>query len=195
MRESLGLRPDDRVLVYVAELNQNKNQTVLLDMLSLLCKTYPNTKLMLIGDGAMKEPLLEKATRLNLQDNLILTGRRSDVPDLLKAADIAVPSSIREGFGLNVIEAMASNLPTVASNNRGHHTIIKDGKNGYLVPTGDWQAMAEKVAYLFEHPEVASRMVAAAYDALSQYTADSVTRLMDKIYLEQMKERLLHSSF
>ncbi len=126
-RRSLGIERDEKALIYVGELNKNKNQSSLLDMLNELVKTKPNVKLILVGNGGCEEKLREKRRRLGLTERVIFTGYRRDVPALL-AADVAVPSSVREGLGLNLIEAAACGLPVVAYDNRGHRSVSKTAK-------------------------------------------------------------------
>ncbi len=148
VKSALGISPGDYVLIYIAELNPNKNQFSLLDMMSLLLREKSNVCLLLVGVGEAEQELREKCDSLSISDHVIFTGYRSDVPSLLTAADIAVPSSIREGLGLNVIEAMASGVPVVAYDNRGHRSIITDGVNGFLIENGNHVAMAERVMKL-----------------------------------------------
>ncbi len=182
MRRSLEIASENRILTYVGELNRNKNQSSLLDMLTQLRKTHPEAKLMLVGSGPCLQELTEKAKTLGLEKNVIFTGFRSDVPQLLKASDIAVASSIREGFGLNIIEAMASGIPVVAYDNRGHRTIIEDGINGFLVPQGDHVAMAKWVQALLEQPDLAAAITAAAQERVKQYSAECAVAAVKEIY-------------
>ena len=76
----------------------------------------------------------------------------------MNTADICVASSIREGFGINLIEAQYCHLPIVAVSNRGHNTIIKDGENGFLVPLNDYHAMQEKVKLLINDKNLYYKM-------------------------------------
>lgn len=182
VRNEFGISPDEKILIYVAELNVNKNQSSLLKMLTELRKIRTDVKLLLVGKGDNEANLKNKCRELQLENRVIFAGYRSDVPALLKAADVAVPSSIREGFGINIIEAMACRIPVVAYDNRGHRTIIRDGENGYLVPQGDYKAMAEKVCLLLDDQTLAGKIVDTAYAELSKYTSDYVVDIMRGIY-------------
>ncbi len=182
VRQELGLAATDKVLIYIAELNQNKNQTALLDVLAQLSHERQDVKLMLVGTGPCAEALTEKATALGLYDRLILTGYRRDVPRLLYAADVATPVSIREGFGLNIVEAMACGVPTVAFDNRGHRTIIRDGETGYLIPHGDTAAMAARISALLAHPETAQAIAATALASIELYSTAHAVDTMKHIY-------------
>lgn len=183
VRNELGISPDAKVLIYIAELNQNKNQTSLLDMMAEMTKIRQDVVLLLVGPGNMKQDLQEKAENLGISDKVIFTGFRKDIPQLLKASDVCVPSSIREGFGLNIIEAMACGVPVVAYDNRGHRTIIQDGVNGYIVPNGDVVAMSATVNnILSDDSSPARRITDDASKIVLRYSVQSVVTSMSEIY-------------
>ena len=172
-RESLGIADDDLVLTYVAEIIENKNQTMLLDALTLIREKVPNTKLMLIGpvhdNGELEKLIAER----NLREQVMLLGWRDDVPALLHSSDIYVASSKSEGLGLNLIEAMACDLPVVASRNRGHAETVDHGINGFLVEVNDSRAMAEKVLLLHGDDELRQRIVRRAHADIEKYEKEA----------------------
>ena len=172
-RERLGIAPDDLVLTYVAEIIDNKNQTMLLDALALIREKVPNTRLLLIGpvhdNGALARVIAER----NLKDQVMLLGWRDDVPALLHISDIYVASSKSEGLGLNLIEAMACDLPVVASRNRGHAETIDHGVNGFLVEVNDYQAMAEKVLLLHDDRELCRNIICQAHADIEKYEKEA----------------------
>lgn len=182
VKEALGVANEDKLLIYVSELNENKNQMSLLYMISYLRKKRTDVKLVLVGTGDSEERLKKKCGDLGISHCVIFTGYRNDVPALLRAADITVPSSIREGLPLNVVEAMACNTSVVAYDNRGHRTIIKDGVNGYLVPLNDYRAMAEKIDFLLSDPDVASRIQENALADIRQFSTECVVEKMRELY-------------
>ncbi len=161
-RSELGLATDDFVLTYVAEIIDNKNQLMLLNALEIIRKSVPNAKLMLIGpehDGGSLRKVIENK---GLQNDVLLLGWRSDVPMLLHLADIYVASSKSEGLGLNLIEAMACNLPVIATQNRGHAESVCHGRNGFLVDLNDSEAMANYVLQLHGDAALSTKITAQA---------------------------------
>lgn len=172
-RAELGITADDYVLTYVAEINDNKNQIMLLNAFEIIRKSIPNAKLVLIGpehdEGALRQTIKDKG----LQDDVLLLGWRSDVPMLLHLSDIYVASSKSEGLGLNLIEAMACDLPVVASKNRGHSEIINSGINGFLVELGDFEEMAAKVLLLHDNHNLKQTLVAQAQLNIKKYETKS----------------------
>lgn len=156
-RRELNIPNDSTILIYVAELLPNKNQKMLVDVLEKLRETEEDVYLVLPGpdheEGALSNYIRDK----DLVDRVRILGWRNDVGELLYTSDIYVASSIREGFGINLVEAMYCGLPVVATNNRGHQMVVKDGENGFLVDLNDVDTMTLKVrdlinyAYLREH--------------------------------------------
>lgn len=164
-----GFKSDDFLLCNVAEINSNKNQKMLIKMLLLLRKNVPNAKLLLIGpehDGGRLRRLIAKN---QLQDDVLLLGWRNDVPSLLQIADVYVASSKSEGLPINIIEAMASGLPVVASRNRGHIDLIENEVNGCLVDLNDYQDMATKVLKLHDNALFRQSIIACAQGSVKQY--------------------------
>lgn len=175
-RKVLGIAPDDLVLAYVAEIISNKNQRMLMDAFDIIRKDVPNAKLMLIGpehDGGALRKVIESK---GLQDAVLLLGWRSDVPTLLHLADIYVASSKSEGLGLNLIEAMACNLPVVATNNRGHAESITHGQNGFLVDVNDSDAMASYVLQLHDNAELRKTITAQAQRDIVKFETDAAVK-------------------
>lgn len=169
-RRELGIPDDAPVLIYVAELIKNKNQRMLVDAVGDLQKTHPDVILLLVGpehdDGALRAYLSSKG----LADRIRLLGWRNDIGQLMICADICVASSIREGFGINLVEAMYCGLPVVATANRGHQMVITHGETGFLVPVDDHLAMATHVSELITNRTLydsLSSLDVSAYDCRS----------------------------
>lgn len=147
-RHSLGIKEDEIALIYVAELLANKNQKMLIDVVKQLKEKGEKVKLILPGPDHADGDLKRYVDLNKLSDFVILLGWRSDVGELLHACDICTASSIREGFGINLVEAMYCGLPVVATDNRGHQMIIEHGKNGFLVGINDVNGMVNYIIKL-----------------------------------------------
>ncbi len=170
------------MLIYISELNTNKNQTSLLDALKEVLTHRQDVSLMLVGTRANEDNLRMKSEVLGISEHVIFTGYRSDVSALLNASDIAVPSTIREGLGLNVLEAMACGVPVVAYDNRGHRSVIEDGVNGYIVPNSDYKAMANKVKQLINNPIEYQRISHAGKRSVVEFSTENVLDMMKNVY-------------
>lgn len=157
-RVKLGIPHDAKVLVYVAELLKNKNQGMLIEALHLLHDRGHKFYLLLVGPNHQNGEFEALAGKYGLNDYVKFLGWRNDIGELMSTSDICVASSIREGFGINLIEAQYCHLPVIASSNRGHRAIIKDGINGFLVPLHDAEAMASRIIEIIEDKELYDRM-------------------------------------
>lgn len=115
IRARLGFDSSTLVLGHVGRFYPAKNHLFLLDILMQLKKQYNNTKLLLVGDGPLRKDIEEKAVSLGIRKDIIFTGVRSDVNDLMQAMDVFVFPSLYEGLGIAVIEAQASGLPCIIS--------------------------------------------------------------------------------
>lgn len=143
IRKELKIPQNAWVMIYLAELVPNKNQGMLLDVLKLVKEKNSDTYLLLAGIDHFEGKFQEYAKQVGVYENVRFLGWRDDTEKLYAAADICTATSIREGFGLNLVEALASGIPVVATRNRGHVSIIQEAVNGYLVDIGDCKTMAE----------------------------------------------------
>lgn len=84
-------------------------------------------------------------------------GYRNDIPSLLSLCDVAVASSLREGLPVNIMEAMASGLPIIVSENRGHSELVEDTVNGYVISGQDYGRFAERLVELNKSRELRSK--------------------------------------
>lgn len=171
LRRQWGIPQDAHVLIYVAELIRNKNQQMLFAALKEIHKTHPDTYLVMVGPDHAGGYYQRLARKLGIAEHVIITGWRNDIGACLSAADVSVASSIREGLALNIVEAMYCGLPVVATDNRGHVPIIRDGENGFLVHVDDGAGMAQRVVQLLEDPQLRARF---AQCDVSCYGAEAV---------------------
>lgn len=153
---------DNIVLTFTAHLRPEKGHQYLLEAISKIKSQYPNIILLLIGEGVLRNELQEKTRQLNIEENVRFLGYRADIPDLLSATDIYVHSSVNEGFGIAIIEAMAVGLPVVATNVGGIPEIVINGVNGILVSPENPQALADAIKDLIDNPDKRKRLAEKA---------------------------------
>ena len=115
-------------------------------------------KYLIVGEGKLKKSLRLKVKRLKLEERVIFTGFRKDVREILGAIDLLVLSSLREGFPMITLEAMAMGKPIVATNIEGVSESMVDGINGILVPPKDPGALAKAIVCLLEDRKKAQEM-------------------------------------
>lgn len=178
-RKDMNIPQNAIVLVYLAELIKNKNQTFLMDALKLaLCKRK-DIYLVLAGIDYTEGRFEKYAEKIGIKDNVRFLGWRSDVNKLYAMSDICTASSIREGFGLNLVEAMYCGVPIIASKNRGHTTIIRDGENGFLVNLGDVDEFADKIVLLADNADIRKQFVEVASKEKIKFSSDTI---VNKLY-------------
>ncbi|MBI3607874.1 MAG: glycosyltransferase [Nitrospirae bacterium] len=136
---------------------------------SLKAKGSGGWRCVLVGDGREKAALLKEVDALNLSDRVTFLGYRRDVPELLRSIDILVVPSERESFGMAAVEAMAMQVPVVASDVGGLSEVIEHGKTGFLVPPRDPLALAEAIETLICSPALRVEMGRRGRQRVEQY--------------------------
>lgn len=174
LRKAVDLGSEDFAILCTGELNNNKNQTQLIKAAALLADKITNLKILLAGNGPKEKELLELISNLKLGNSIKLLGYRTDLENIVPVVDMVVSCSRREGLPLNIIEAMLCRKPIVATFNRGHNELIKDGENGYLVSPDNAEAMADRIYDLYSHKDKMINFGMAGYNLAQSYTVNSV---------------------
>lgn len=180
IRDELGYKKDDVIVLCTGELNKNKNQRTVIEALAKI--KDKNVKLILAGNGAEESNLREQISRLDLSDRARLVGYRTDLERFVKSSDIVVSMSRREGLGLNIIEAMMCGKPIVAAENRGHRDLINSGKGGFLVGANDSDALADRIKVLCDNKALCSEMGNYNLGAAGPFSMENIAGELQKIY-------------
>lgn len=188
LRGKYGFNNEDFILIYAAELNKNKNQSFLLDVVSNLKEKIPNIKLLLAGCGQMKEKYMKQAKRLDISKNIEFLGQRDDIPQLLLLSDIAVSSSRREGLPVNVMEAMAMGLPLVVTNVRGNRDLVLNKVNGYVIEVDDVNGFAESIDQLYRAEDLRQSFGKESIQLVQKYSKEHILKDMKVLYEEITKQ-------
>lgn len=184
-RKKLDIPSDAFVMIYVAEIIKNKNQCMLIKTLKILRQKGLNCWLLFAGPNHQNGEFKRLTDELGLTEYVKFLGWRSDIGELMSTSDIYVASSIREGFGINLIEAQYCGLPVVATSNRGHKAIIQDGSNGFLVKINDSEAMADRIVQLISSPSLYQQM---AQIDVSSYSCESVAETIEQYLIETLNQ-------
>ena len=169
VRKSLSLGPDIAAIGIVARLDPIKNLPVLIDAMQQLHRQHPQARLLIIGDGPLREALTRQVATNGLDPVVQFLGTRHDVPDLLSALDLLVLPSSSEGLSMTLIEGSAAGLPLVASDVGGNNELVEDGVNGLLVKPGDSRALATALQQLVGDPVMSQRMGAVSRQRYQQH--------------------------
>jgi glycosyltransferase involved in cell wall biosynthesis len=164
VRKELGLdRAAPRVGV-VGRLEPQKGHVYLLQAWPSVAREFPDARLLLVGDGGLRQALQAQARAAGVADSVLFAGFRADVPRLLDALDILCLPSLFEGMPLTVIEGAAMARPVVATAVDGTPEVVRHGRTGCLVPPADPSALASALLALLRDPDGARRMGQAARD-------------------------------
>ena len=133
IRELLNILPEEKVIIMAARLTAQKRVDRMIEAFDILCRQHSQLKLLIAGDGPLENELRELAKSKACADKIMFLGHVTNVSDYLKASDISVLSSDNEGFGIALVEALATGLICVSTQCPGPSEIIQDGINGFLV--------------------------------------------------------------
>jgi glycosyltransferase involved in cell wall biosynthesis len=169
-----------RYVVHVARFHPVKDQATLLKAFEQVAKTCPDVDLLMVGDGELRNELVQLVKDLGLEERVRFLGIRQDVPSILRVAKVFALTSRSEGAPLTLLEAMAVGLPVVVTAVGGMPEIVRDGVDGILVPRGDVDAIASALIRLLEKPAAASAMGAAAARRIREYY--TIDRAVERYY-------------
>lgn len=177
LRHELGYSDNSKIILNVGELNSNKNQKIAIKSMKKIVEKFPDVVLLIAGNGPEKENLNKLIENLKLEKNVKLLGYTTEVFKYMSICDVLVACSYREGLPLNLMEAMLCGKPIVASKNRGHKELIKDGYNGFLVDVEDTEAFSNKILEVMKCPA-----------SFAENALDFVKPFTDKNVLKELKE-------
>jgi glycosyltransferase involved in cell wall biosynthesis len=162
-RKALGLPPAGIVVGTIGNFFANKGLEYFIEAIEILLSEYKlGATALIIGDGEQRQKLEKLITEKHLEKNIILAGTKKDASQYLKAFDIYLSSSVKEGVPYSIIEAMRAGLPVVATRVGGIPEIINDGQDGLLTETKNPAALAEKIKILLDDKALAENLARQA---------------------------------
>ncbi len=185
-RRELGLACDLPVALIVARLSGEKNHHLLLEAVRRARINVPNIKLLIAGDGPLRQELAGEIAKSDLEQNVWLMGVRRDVPRLLAACDLFVLCSQREGLPIAVLEAMAAARPVLATAVGDLPRVVLEGQTGKLVASGDGAALAGAMEQMLTQPEHSAKMGLAGRGLVEkEFSLSAMVRRHEAMYLGQ----------
>lgn len=172
----LGISDDCPLVVSVGRFELLKDQSTLLRAVSRL----EGVHVALVGDGPLREELVSLTHRLGITGRVHFLGRRTDIPKILKTADIYVQPSRWEGFGIAALEAMSAGLPVVASNVPGLADVVGDA--GMLFQPGDIDALTSHLRLLLDNPSLRMKLGEQARSRAAKYGIETTVEQYVELY-------------
>jgi glycosyltransferase involved in cell wall biosynthesis len=191
LRAEYGIPDDAFVIGAVTRLVKIKAMDDLIRAMPRIVRERPDARLVLVGSGPEEEALRKLAWDQGVEEHVLFTGFRRDIPACMHSFDVFVSASLSEGLGLNVLEAMAAGRPVVATAVGGILDLIEDEVNGLLVMTKVSGDLADAILDLMRHPDKAARLGrTAAEHVRTHFSLDAMARNTVRVYDRLLAERL-----
>jgi glycosyltransferase involved in cell wall biosynthesis len=168
VHEAFWLPHGSPVVGNVAALVPHKGQRYLVDAAHLVVQQMPDARFVILGEGELREHLEKQVHEHHLEKHVLLPGFRTDVLGCIKDFDLFVMSSVTEGLGTSLLDAMACARPIVATSAGGIPEIVEDGVNGLLVPVRDHHALADAIVRALKDADLRQRMGDAGFARVNE---------------------------
>jgi glycosyltransferase involved in cell wall biosynthesis len=183
LHEELWLPHHAPIVGNVAALVPHKGQRHLIEAAHLVLPQVPDARFIIAGEGELRPALERQIKDHHLEKHVLLAGFRPDVLSLHKAFDLFVMSSVTEGLGTSLLDAMAAGKPVVATRTGGIPEVVADGETGLLVPPRDHAAMAEAIVTLLKDESLRRRMgQAGRARACTLFSAERMVQETLRVY-------------
>jgi glycosyltransferase involved in cell wall biosynthesis len=182
-RARLGIAQERFVVGWVGRMTGVKRTGDVLQSVARLRENGIDAALLLVGDGPDRERVEQRASELGIIRHCFFLGYQEDVSGWYQAFDTLILPSANEGTPVVVIEALASGCPVVATSVGGVPDVVREGVDGFLVPAGDVEALAERLTRLAADPELRARMGEAGRESVpGRYAVERLVGDVDELY-------------
>lgn len=185
LRKSLGLKDDDFVMIYPAEISKRKRQIWLINTLKGLFTKNNDIHLLLPGKDSLNGECQALVKKYNLEKQIHILGFRKDILRLLMISNLAVSSSRQEGLPVNIMEAMYVGLPIIATDCRGNRDLIKNEKNGFIIQIDNQESFSESVNKIYYDRNIIKKMRQSNLNDIKNYMLPDIIAHMERIYKQK----------
>jgi len=185
LRDSYGFNSDDFILIYCAQFIKRKNHRFVFNLIPELRKRIPKLRIIFVGNGNLENKYKKLSVSKGYDSFVNFMGYRKDVEKIYQSADLLISTSLQEGFGINIVEGMASGLPVVCSDIRGHNEII-NGINGYRIPLSNPDEFINKIVLLNIDKSLYKTISQNNIRDAKKFDIEHSVQQMGKIYKEFM---------
>ena len=182
LRKSLGLKENDFVLIYPAEISKRKRHIWLINTISPLLMENRHIHLLLPGSDSLNGKAHALTKKMGLTDQIHFLGYRTDIPKLLRISDLAISSAKQEGLPVNIMEAMYVGLSVVATDCRGNRDLICNSKNGYIVSINNNDDFVNKIELVYNDRNIRRKFEKENRILIKDYLLDDILTRMNVIY-------------
>tara|TARA_R110001583_G_scaffold22536_1_gene84483 strand:- start:3592 stop:4692 length:1101 start_codon:yes stop_codon:yes gene_type:complete len=183
-KKNLGISESTFCIGIVARLSPPKDHLILIDAVAILAKNFPDIKLVIAGDGPLREDISAYIATKNYGHIVTMLGERKDIANILNALDVFALTSSSEGIPMTILEAMAASLPVIATNVGGIPQVVLDKKTGFLVENKNQNSLVETIIQLIVQPQLRQKLGQKGYLFLKQnYAIKHVVDKYENTYL------------
>ena len=195
LREKYKINKNDFIILYVGRLGKEKNVDFLLDNQEYFVKNNKNVKLVIVGDGPDYNEYVEKVKKLNLQENIIFTGKvpYDNIQYYYNLGDVFVTASTTETQGLTLIEAMAANIPVICINDESFRNTVIDGLNGFVF--NNKKDYKKKMDSVINDKELLKKLGRQAKISTTQYSSKYYAERVLDVYEKTIEENATKKTF
>jgi glycosyltransferase involved in cell wall biosynthesis len=191
LRNSLGFTEENLVLLVLGRLELQKGHRFLLEAFAQVHRELPQSRLVCVGDGALREELQAQTRALQIQDRVYFVGQQANVNAWLTMADVSILPSLFEGLPLVAIESLAATRPIIATSVDGTVEVVVSEKTGLTVPPGDVGALAKAILRLLRNPELRQQLALAGRRWVEEHFSDEQQRRKTQdLYLRTWNQHL-----
>lgn len=187
LRVKYGMREGYFYILTAGELNRNKNQQVLIRAVAILKKK--RVHLGICGEGPLKESLRLLARELGVAEQVSFLGYRNDLQELFTAADAFAFPSLREGFAIAPLEALAAGLPLITSERRDSREYMRHKENGFVCKRNAPEEYAKAILLLMEHQELCKQLAEEGRRTARQFALPETAQIMERVYKECQRRK------
>ena len=174
IRRQFGWTRKHFVLVVVGRLETQKGHTYLINAVAQLVSEIPQLRCLIVGEGRLKNPLMEQIRSCGLTEHFYFTGFRNDIPSILESCDLFCLPSITEGLPFALLEAYAQGLPALLSDVDGIGELFEHKKTAYLVPSTNVSALSEGIRWYIQYPDKRTAIGKAAHQLIKTHLNPSI---------------------
>ncbi|NOZ63597.1 MAG: glycosyltransferase family 4 protein [Caldiserica bacterium] len=192
LREKLGIKEGEVVIGKIARLFPLKGHKFVVRIAPEVIKKFPRVKFLLVGDGILREKLMERIKELKLEDRFIFAGLvpPEKIPDYLALMDIVIHTSLREGLARVIPQAMAAGKPVVTWDLDGSGEIVQEGETGFLIPSQEEEKLKKAIFCLLENRELREKMGEKGKKLVDPlFRKEEMARRIHEVYQELLKEK------
>ncbi|MCK1998088.1 N-acetyl-alpha-D-glucosaminyl L-malate synthase BshA [Psychrobacillus psychrodurans] len=182
LKELLGIKPAEKVVIHVSNFRKVKHIPDIVESFKLIHQDVP-AKLLLVGDGPEKHPIMESIKGTSVEKDVLFLGKQESLSELYAISDLMLLLSEKESFGLVLLEAMACGVPCIGTNVGGIPEVITNGENGYIVELGDWKKVAEYGVEILQNPTLHKQIVDRSFEIIQdRFSSQSIVAQYEEMY-------------